>query len=106
MTDNDTPPPLDNQRALTIAAFVALIDARLSIAAIAEPTPFRAAAGLLTELDRSGLAVVNTLPMGTSDDMLRLAMFGVSATATGTANAVLRNWQSNARHRLSQGGRR
>lgn len=93
------PTGIDSQRALTIAAFDALID--VSMAKSTELMPFYSARILLQQLDSSGLADVTS-----SGDSLTMVMFGVRATANGgTALALLRNWQSAARDSMAQGVR-
>lgn len=92
-------PMLDSQRALTIAAFDALIDRNLTNST--DPLPGYAARSLLQQLDTSGLAAITS-----TGDSLTMAMFGVRATANGgTALALLRNWQSAARDSVAQGVR-
>ncbi len=95
------PPQLDDQRALTATAFVALIDAALSGAAThGHLVPSTQAAQLVQRLTQSGLAEVT--PYG---DTSRLTLCGIHASSTGTAYGLLRNWQSAARQRIAQGVR-
>lgn len=90
-------PVLDSQRALTIAAFDALIDRSLTNSN--EFLPGYSARNLLQQLDTSGLAAITS-----TGDNLTMAMLGVRAAANGgTALALLRNWQSAARDSMAQG---
>jgi hypothetical protein len=91
------PPQLDDQRALTAAAFVALIDITLAgcmdSAIVALPRCMR----LLHKLANAGLAEV--LAQG---DATRLTLCGITASSNGTAYALLRTWQSAAKEHLAQ----
>lgn len=93
-------PPMDAQRAIMAQAFCALIDQTLSNPA---RTP-RAGLMLLQEITLSGLGIATA--DGTT---LTLDLFNITVASTGiTTNpdSLLRDWQSAARNRLSQGVRR
>jgi hypothetical protein len=97
MNDATPLPPVIEERALHIAAFVALIDVTL-----AQPE-LVAGTRLLMQLQRTGMAeVLHRI----TPNLLRLQMFGVTATSAGTADDLLRNWQAAARLRLSAGVQR
>jgi hypothetical protein len=88
---------LTEERALHVAAFVALIDATL------QPDgdtllPRRASEALLARLSATGIGTVTSTP-----DTLRLTLFGITATSDGSAWGLLRNWQTIARDRLAPG---
>lgn len=94
------PPQLDDQRALTAAAFVALIDTTLTGAMEGPVVPVPQAMMLLHKLANAGLA-----EMQAQGETTRLTLCGITATSTGTAYGLLRNWQSAARQRIAQGVR-
>jgi hypothetical protein len=98
MNDAAPLPPVTEERALHIAAFVALIDVTL-----AQPE-LVAGTRLLMQLQRTGMAQV--WHSSITPNLLRLQMFGVTATSAGTADNLLRNWQAAARLRLSAGVQR
>lgn len=91
------PAMLDPQRALMACAFCALIDAALD-----EPHPFRAAERLVRAITNSNLGLVTAAP-----DQLTLDLFNIRAASSATANCqgLLRNWQTAARDRISNGVR-
>lgn len=95
---------IDGQRALTVAAFDALISLTLAgptVVARHNTTSF-AARHLLERLQASGMADVTS-----TADSLTMQLFGIRATAHGgTAISILRAWQSAARDTLAQGVRR
>ena len=96
------PPPLVEERALHVAAFVALIDHTLSDAARFEAQPYpRSGASLIWQLERCGLADLSISAPG----IVLIVMFGIGAAAHATEGTVglLRNWQSAARTCLAQG---
>ena len=92
-------PALDAQRALHIAAFVALID--LELRASGGLAPVGAANWLVRRLMTSGLASVDQSG-DHSGDMTVLTLCGIRASCNGTSYGLLRNWQSAARNRLAE----
>lgn len=98
MNDLSHPPALDDQRALTAAAFEALIDQTLRAGG---PIPAAASQWLIGRLVTAGLATLTA-----RDDDKTFTLCGITATTNGSPYAALRNWQSAARARLAAGLRR
>lgn len=100
MSFHRTPPadPLDDQRALHISAYIALID--YALAQISPATPGTACHQLIERLVRADLASVSH--RGGQD---RLTLLGIPANST-TAYGLLRNWQTEAKSHLIHHGPR
>ncbi len=90
--------PMDEQRALTAAAFDALIEQTLREGG---PVPAAEAQWLLNRLVTSGLATGH----GQGDAGV-ITLCGITAASNGQPLALLRNWQSAVRQRLAAGLRR
>jgi hypothetical protein len=93
----DTPPPLDLQRALTLRAYVLLVEDELSTG---QP---RAPERLIDLLERAGL--MSTAHDG---DGLTLTLWGIRSRTPDRRSqalplAALRDWQTAARDRLALG---
>lgn len=99
MTAPSRHPMLTEERALHVAAFVALIDATLNGGEALVPR--FASQDLLARLTATGIATATSTP-----DNLRLVMFGIPAISDGSAYGILRNWQAAARLRLAAGVQR
>lgn len=105
MTAAPRHPVLTEERALHVAAFSALIDANLFDPE--ELLPARAAQNLLARLSHTGIAQVCS-----TTDGLRMSMFGITATSSGTATSsvsvygLFRAWQEAARTRIEAGVQR
>lgn len=95
--NDQAPVPLDDQRALTAAAFDALIEQTLRQGG---PVPGAEAQWLLNRLVTAGLADTGRGESGT------LTLCGITAASNGAPLALLRNWQSAVRQRLAAGLRR
>lgn len=100
MHTHSNPPQLDDQRALTTTAFVALIDTTLAGCMDSAMVALPRCMLLLHKLANAGLAEV--LAQG---DSTRLTLCGITASSPGTAYTLLRAWQSAAKERLAQGVR-
>lgn len=88
--------PLDPTQRLEVEAYIALIDAKLATGR--EMLPGRTAERLLQRLcDHRGALLCGD---GTGHGF-RLSLLGIPATATGGAQALLRNWQNAALARLA-----
>jgi hypothetical protein len=90
----DQAPQLDAHRALIAEAFIALIDATLNSGAPGS------AVALLKRFVTSGHGEVTSGP-----DQMKLTLFKISATSGPSPSALLRNWQTAAADRISQGVR-
>lgn len=99
MTAAPRPPILTEERALHVAAFSALVDAQLF--GDEGLIPGYAAQNLLARLSTCGIAQVNA-----SHDGLRMVMFGIGASSTGSAYGLFRDWQEKAKLRLQAGVQR
>lgn len=90
--------PLDDHRAVIVAAFITLIED--TITADEGLLPHPACDWLALRFVRSGHATITPRGGGRC-----LTMLGIPALATGSNYALLRNWQTEAKARLSDGVR-
>lgn len=99
MTAPARPPIVTEERALHVAAFVALIDASLFDSDGVRTR--HAAQRLLARLTATGIAEATSSATG-----LRMAMFGIAATSDGSVCGLLRAWQEAAKLRIEAGVQR
>lgn len=99
MTAAPRHPVLTEERALHVAAFSALIDANLFDPE--ERLPGQAAQRLLARLTATGIAEATSTAAG-----LRMSMFGITATSSGSVYGLFRDWQDKAKLRIQAGVQR